>query len=438
GFSRRELELPMIQLIKDSSDISIVLLALRTLALSAANFNERPFWIFESWSLPLLSSIENTRELSSVDFMYTLLETKKKFCSPHDLVILSYGLTIMTYLDEVPSIRDNEVHTLKFQSIFVSDLAKLLSVVSRAHQYISTNDMHHPIDVGTPLQEFEDMIYGPLLSCELHGLNSSFELMCVAAIQTLHTLVTYGDVLDLSLYEQYEEEFRVTPICEAVLYMMTQLPHNYNVQSKGIDVVQKFVANGYGLRIYGECCSKVLVGSMVAFSDDSGIHRAFCSIVYNLAKRSEHERIRLVRSAVFKWLYVVIRAGSPENAPLACKAVSMIADIEERAEVMGNAGLMRTVVLLLDKHISILKVQVEGLRTIVTLCKSQVCFRQLKAIGGVKKVKRAREFLRSILVGWNDGHPHPILDQSPYVGNDLVQLLDMSSPPKLGEKCAIS
>ncbi|CAE7803507.1 unnamed protein product, partial [Symbiodinium microadriaticum] len=100
GFSRRELELPMIQLLKNSNDISIVLVALRTLALSAANFNERPFWFFDSWSLPLLSSIENVRELRSVDFMYTLLETEKKFGTPHDLVILSYGLTILTYLEE--------------------------------------------------------------------------------------------------------------------------------------------------------------------------------------------------------------------------------------------------------------------------------------------------------------------------------------------------
>ena len=437
GFSRRELEEPLIRIVRESGDISTVLMALRTLAVLAANFNERPFWFYESWALPFLSS-EKERQLSSVTFMYTLLETKKKFDSPLDLVILSYGLTILTFLEEVPSIRDSEVHTLKFQSIFVPELAKLLSVVSQTHQYVSTNEMHHPVEDDSQIQDFEDSIYQYLLSVELHGLNASYELMCAAAIQTLHALVTYGHFRDLSLYEQYEEEFRETPVCEAVLYIMMQLPHNYIVQTKGIDIVQKLIANGFGARIFGECCSKVLIGAMVAFSDDSGVHRAFCSIVNTLAQRNEFERTRLVSSSVFKWLYIVIKAGSPENAPLACTAIRSIADTEERAEAMGNAGLVKTVVLLLDKHASILKVQVEGLRTIVVLCKSQVCFRQFKTIGGIKRVKLAREFLRSVLAGSSDGQPLPILEQSPYVEADLAELLELSGPGKLGEKCVMS
>ena len=435
--SRRELEDPLIRIVRDSHDISTVLTSLRTLAALAANFNDRPFWYYDSWTLPLLSPVK-AREFSSVSFMHTLLDAKKTFSDPLDLMILSYGLTTLTFLREIPSIRDNPDHALQYHRLFIPELARLLSVISQTHQYMSTNDMHRPAEVCSRTQDFQDSIYQYLLSVELRRSNESYELMCASAVQTLHALVCCGDFRDLSLYEQYEDEFCETPVCEAVLYIMMQLPRNYIVQVKGMSIAQKLVGNGYGLRIFGECCSKVFIGALVAFSEDSGVHRAFCSIVNSLAQWNEFERTRLVSSAVFKWLYIVIKAGSPENAPLACMAIRSIADSEERAEAMGNAGMVKAVVLLLDKHASVLKVQMEGLRTIVALCKSQMCFRQFKSAGGVKRVKRTRAFLRSVLALSRDGQSPPMLEQSPYVAEDLAELLDMSSPGKLGEKCVVS
>mmetsp|Transcript_22438 Transcript_22438/g.32725 ORF Transcript_22438/g.32725 Transcript_22438/m.32725 type:complete len:1238 (+) Transcript_22438:101-3814(+) len=434
GFSRRELEVPIINLLKTSTDISTVLISLRTLALSAGNFNEKPFWYYDSW-VHTWQSVD--RELTSVDFMHLLVAVERKFQVPYSLVVLSYCLTILASLQEIPCVRSNEEYGLKFHSLFMPELAALIAVLTRSHDFISTTTMHHPT-TETEDDSGEETIYGSLLATELHGINAAYELLGASAVQAIHSLVQFGGVSDISLYLQYEELFASTPICETIVYVMLQLPNNYTVQVKGMSSLQKLCEHGIGLRILGECCSKVLVGAMVSFNDDSTVHFAFCSIINKLAEKSNFERDRLIHSSVFKWLYIVIKAASPENAPLACRAVTMISDTQERAEAMGNAGISRYVLLLLDKHTAILKVQMEGLRTVVALCKSSVCYKQIKSAGGEKRIQRARAFLRNILAGSSDERALPILDQSIYTREDIVELLESSAPRRMSDKCLVS
>ena len=285
---------------------------------------------------------------------------------------------------------------------------------------------------GSGGADTDDIKSDKLNAMDLVEVNAAYEVMASAAIQAISSLV-FGTGTDLSQYFNVKRFFKECPICEVVHYTMLQLPSNFTVQTKGISILSRFVSNGLHLKMVGGCASTVLVGAMVAFSDESVINLCFCKIIKILSESGDNERRRILESNVFKWLYTVLKSSSPDIAPLACNAVTCLADNAERAEILGNAGLCRVLVQLMDKHGNLFRIQRDGLRCALALCQSTVCLRLFKANGGYKTMSNARSFLK----GFFDS-PDVLLAEN-YSVEELHDLIEASSMSRMqAGKCIVS
>lgn len=161
--SRYAIEKAIIHVVSTSDDKELVVAALRTLTILANNFNKNPFWVHNRWlSLPshCTEVLSKHRELSSPDFMTSLLHLQYKFEEPFNLIILAYSLEIISTIRCLPATHFGDVvdannYACKFYSVFMPLVAGLLAMITRSHSFCEVAE-----DVDEPL--------GPIVSADTH------------------------------------------------------------------------------------------------------------------------------------------------------------------------------------------------------------------------------------------------------------------------------
>ena len=472
--SRFEVEDIFLHILETSDDKVLLLASLRTMTILARNFNKTPYWVRNKWlSLPLFCSRmwSGQRELSSPDLMTKLLHLQYKFEEPFNLIILACSLDIISAISCLSSnhfgdVYDASNYSSKFYTIYMPLVAGLLAMITRTHKFCDipedTDDIVDRVkssegiaklgrgtsgDSSSSLQSTDDESsmaspnhYGALMSMPLEDINPVYELLGAAAVNSLHSLILCAEdgEVNLKTYFSFAGLFANTPICETLIYIMIQLPNNYVAQVKGIIALEALLSRGIGARILSECCTRVLTSAIISFVDDCVVHQAFCSIVNTLSTRDERSKKAMVGAGVHKWLYVVIKGASPITGPLACNAVfNLINRSTDSTLAVGESGIVRPTLLLLEKFPDDLKVQYEGLQLITALCRDKTVFRTVKENKGEPIITASRKMLTVVLKSM----PAPrrsrtnILSRNALTGSPLsVRDSDRSSPVTLRDR----
>jgi hypothetical protein len=196
---------------------------------------------------------------------------------------------------------------------------------------------------------------------------------------------------------QNEHYFIATPLCQSILFLMDQYPTVSLIQKSGLELLLCLCnSNKKNVEILGENC-RCIVAAMISWPTDQGVHLTFCTLVWKLANTSERIINALIFHAIYKWLFIPIKYGWTEVAPLACKAVCTIANTVERAQMVGTARICEVLVTTLGKHKGAVALQIEGLRAVLALAKSEICMKKMKADGGKRVLNESRMFLINLL-----------------------------------------
>eukprot|EP00603_Paraphysomonas_imperforata_P015397 CAMPEP_0114478772 /NCGR_PEP_ID=MMETSP0104-20121206/16173_1 /TAXON_ID=37642 ORGANISM="Paraphysomonas imperforata, Strain PA2" /NCGR_SAMPLE_ID=MMETSP0104 /ASSEMBLY_ACC=CAM_ASM_000202 /LENGTH=1399 /DNA_ID=CAMNT_0001654005 /DNA_START=55 /DNA_END=4255 /DNA_ORIENTATION=- len=442
--SRFEVEDYFLNILDVSEDKELLLASLRTLTVLANRFNNKPYWVRNRW-LSLSTFIARKRSghrvLCSLDFMSTLLNLQFKFEEPFNLIILAFSLDIISTIRCLPSGHLGGVdaaaqYSTQFYTVYMPLAAGLLAMITRLHTFcdipedvddvVTKNDMtdvaakfHRGAsgDSSNSMHEGDESVSEPpscfnaLMSMALLEINPVYELLGASAVNALYSLIMCirqddDDEVNLEAYHTYSELFANTPICEAIIYIMIQLPNNYVVQVKGIIALEALLSRGIGARILSACCTRVLTSAIVSFVDDDVVHHAFCSIVNILSTRGERTSKDMVCAGVHKWLYVVIKAGSPVTAHIACHAVyNLVQNSTESTAIVGESGIVRPTLLLLETYPDNLKVQFEGLQLVTALCREKSVFRVVRDNNGEQIITTTRKMLTDVMrtmPGWKN------------------------------------
>lgn len=241
-----------------------------------------------------------------------------------------------------------------------------------------------------------------------------------------------------TLHVEYEHYFVSTPLCVCLLYLMEQYPSVGLIQKYGLELLLCLCnANSSNINILGENC-KCIVAAMISWPADQAVHITFCTLVLELARTSERIINALIFHAIYKWLFIPIKYGWSEVAPIACAAISIISNTVERAQMVGASKICEVLVAMLGKNKSTLPIQIEGLRAVLALAKSDLCLKKMKADGGKKILNESKEILIDVL------HKHSNDDiriPSKYDVSDLKNILATTIQfPQLFDKnkCNIS
>lgn len=423
--SRSEVETYFIDIVKSYDDKEVILLAMRTLTVLTKNFNKDPCWVFNWWlSLPIHISCDSCQQrvILSPNFISDLLQLQCKFEEPCNMIVLAYSLDILSTIRCLPwklfGSKGNAIsYAHKFYSFYMPLVAGLLAMITRHHVFCEVPEniddgLHTTDDTSdeasdVPTHTEVINLYDELMSMPLEEINPLYELLGASVVNALHSLVTYESTegfVSFETYNSYAELFCTTPICESIIYIMIQLPNNYFAQVKGIIALEALLRHGIGARILSECCTRVLTSAIISFVDDSVVLHAFCSIVNTLSVRDAKTRTSMVAAGVHKWLYVVIKGDSPVLGPMSCHAIfNLIQDSEENSNMVGESGIVRPTLSMLEKHPDNLKVQFEGLQLITALCKSKSVFRKIKECGGEGAITSARKMLDDVFTKLNGG-----------------------------------
>jgi hypothetical protein len=152
----------------------------------------------------------------------------------------------------------------------------------------------------------------------------------------------------------------------------------------------------------------------------------------------EMNRRIILNSPLLKWLAVIIRYGSPENGPLACQVIATLAlqDLEtcHKPAVVEMCPLM---IQLLEKHTSVLRVQIEGVKALSLLGqKSMKCLKQIRGARGERVIENSRQFLREVVVACDEGFDQ--LEHSCYSKEDVLETINLSNPKRFMALCVLS
>jgi hypothetical protein len=327
-------------------------------------------------------------------------------------------------------------------------------------------------------------LYEPLINTPLLPINASHEFLSSCAIQTIATLILFDHSHDsLFLFYQYELLFQETPLCEATLYLMLQHPHHAVIQTKGLFVLHHLLRNQISVAMLSACFERVLCQLMEIHGEETSLHSAFLHFLLLLttpapaptapgggrggggqdSERSERNKWTILHSTpLMKWIVVVMRYLSPENGPLACELISVLATgggggggaeggerqrggSDRSGETAGAAWnnptttteLCQVIIQLLEKHECVLRVQVEGVKTLCLLGqKSLKCLRQIRASRGERVIQKSRQYLREVLSACEEGMDQ--LEHTSYSKEDLLETIQLSNPKRFAALCNIS
>jgi hypothetical protein len=277
-------------------------------------------------------------------------------------------------------------------------------------------------------------------ACAGGDITASLPLGESAKMYAIHSEAVLHTLEGIRLYLCDEESGTIRPkyaayfessssLCDSVLYLMETYSSIALIQKVGIEIVLHLCTerDTENLDVLGNSC-RCIISSIICYPSDQIIHQTFCTLVMRLADSSEKNRNAIISHSLYKWLFIPIKCAWHDVTPTACRAVSLIANTEERAEILGTSRICEVLIKTLNKLENVATVQIDGLRAALALSKSEVCVRKLKAEGGKKVLGNTRRFVVKIL-GSNpstipEGYSRMDLESLLYQANEQRQLFE--------------
>jgi hypothetical protein len=217
-------------------------------------------------------------------------------------------------------------------------------------------------------------------------------------IEAMHAFLCMDEMFPLSTYLQNATMFNGTPVIACVSYFMTECRANLKVQRRGIDFLRHFADNQIGLSSIAMHSPSAIIHASRLLSDTLEVQYSFCRIVSSVARSDEFARENFIRFNVQSWLVELIHRQHAEQSRLACIAASdLCATPADAISVCQGTGVIEAVIALLDALPNEFKVQVEGVRVLVTADQVPELLAPTRKLSAAQVLKKTKKFLNAAL-----------------------------------------
>jgi hypothetical protein len=147
----------------------------------------------------------------------------------------------------------------------------------------------------------------------------------------------------------------------------------------------------------------------------------------------------IMKWGLYKWLYVILKKDSPEIAAKACDLITLLAYSSLHGNLICDSGIIRIILLLLEKYPHHLRVQYDGLRAILTLCQvTQNTIKIIKILKGEKVLKATRKYLKQFLITAEETKTKDLLLKNKIRREEIEEVYSESSVKKKLDQCFLS
>lgn len=248
-------------------------------------------------------------------------------------------------------------------------------------------------------------------------------------IDALYAYLCMDEMFPLSTYLKHVILFSRTPLIACICYFMVACKDNHQILKKGVDIISHFAHNQIGLSAIGLHAPNSLLITATTLHDIMDIQISFCKIVIIVARSDDSSRENLIRFNIQKQLCKLIIKQHSEQSRMACLAMTELCVKNIDVDIIcQKLPLIDCVIALLDSLPNDIKIQIEGLRLLITLDQMTDFLGTSKKISFFQVLKRTKLFLSQSL----KQNQIP----SEYDSNDIDNLLNSSIWNK--DKCSIS
>lgn len=224
------------------------------------------------------------------------------------------------------------------------------------------------------------------------------EYLAEKLIEALHAFLCMDEMFPLSTYLHNAALFSGTPVIACVSYFMTECKGNLKVQRRGIDFVKHFADNQIGLSSIAMHSPSAIMHAARSLSDTLEVQYSFCKIVSAVARSDDFARENFIRFNVQSLLVELVLRQHPEQSKLACLALTDLCTHDTDAiAVCQSAGVVDAVLALLDSMPSDFKIQVEGVRVLVTVDQVPELLSATRKLSVSQILKRTKKFLTAAM-----------------------------------------
>jgi hypothetical protein len=152
-----------------------------------------------------------------------------------------------------------------------------------------------------------------------------------------------------------------------------------------------------------------------------------------------HFKECIMKWGLYKWLYVILKSASHEIAYKACQLITLLAYNETNANLICDSGIVRIILLLLEKFSQVLRIQFEGLRSILTLCRAtNSTIKIIKILKGEKILKTTRKYLKHLIATSEEMKVKELFAKNQLSKEEIEEIYLESSVKKRIDQCFLS